>query len=249
MARLTGEQPIHLLWLTFISGLIEIKSRMEVVQDVWEELYSARWCSTAAVSLVKLHRYRDLCENKYVTLKSWVSSFYMILTIMSPVKIVIALVWWSLLGRLNLNHNATLQSQTSFPTFKLTLPSNMFVVFLQLTPLHSLKLTFSGGCAVYVWCDVLIVCHVGLYGRPVVCDVKLEFYYLWCALLGELQRYLDLGNSLGEGNVVLQLQNGRLIWTNICSRGEERIDWKRRIRRTLSLICPLSCAMLSWCLF
>lgn len=50
------------------------------------------------------------------------------------------------------------------------------------------------------------------------CDVKLEFYYVSHKVLCEPLSYLAIENGLGEENVVLQLQNGCLIWSNICPR-------------------------------
>lgn len=132
-------------------------------------------------------------------------------------------------------------------TSELTLPPNMCEVFLWLTSFAqcSLELTFSGWCGRYVCCDVLIVCQMGLYGGPVVCDVKWEFYYLCCAVLWEPLSYLALENGLREGSRILRLQNGQLIWTDICFREE----WsEQRITGSLfkkSLICPLPYTMLS----
>ncbi len=86
------------------------------------------------------------------------------------------------------------------------------------TSLLSLQLTFSSWCGRYVYRDAFTECQTALYSRPVVCDVKLDFYYLCCAVLWELPSYLVLENSLWEWNVVLQLRNGQLIWTDICPR-------------------------------
>lgn len=62
---------------------------------------------------------------------------------------------------------------------------------------------------------------MGLYSGPVLLSV----------LRGAVEATELSGprkNSLGEGNMVLQLQNGQLIWTDIwqrARRGEGRSDW------------------------
>lgn len=55
-------------------------------------------------------------------------------------------------------------------------------------------------------------------------------------MLWEPLSYLALEYSLGEGNGVLQLQNGRLIWTDICSRERRGEKKEKDTFNELSLI-------------
>lgn len=112
-----------------------------------------------------------------------------------------------------INSQHGLEVTNIFSNLYVNTAPNMYEVFLQLTSFHNVVSSWpwAGWCGRYVCCDVLIVCQMGLYGGPLVCNVKWEFYYLCCTVLWELLSYLALENSLGEGSGILQLQNGQLI--------------------------------------
>lgn len=95
---------------------------------------------------------------------------------------------------------------------------------IPLASLRRLQLTFSSWCGRYVYCDAFTVCQTGLYSQPVVCDVKLEFYYLCYAVVWELLSYLVLEKiALGREMWFCSFEMGSLSeHTSVQERGEER---------------------------
>lgn len=226
MARLTSELPIHLLWLTFISGSHwNEKQNGRVVQVVWEEISTLMQHSSSSL------REATQMQLFFLYVKINVAQYD------SDILGIILYLWfwgWLCLYPLVI----AVKNNTRF--MMITRETKMNEVFVQhlctVSKWPSAADVADTSVVMHLLC-VKWVCTVGQWSA--ISNWSFIICAAWCCWSHWViwPWKIALGRETWFCSFKMDGLSGQ---TSFQGWGEERSDWERTIRRTLPLICLCS---------